>query len=153
MNLNIDVDAGTMVLGSKFEMLQLAPRTEDAFVHSTIATLDYHDDWWLLANVHVGIVLYYANQIERRFGIELHTRTLWKPHVSIIRGKIPLANADKWGRNNGQRIKINYTHQVYTNGKHWWLNVECQQFSEITDFFSLPTNKNRFHLTIGRVKD
>ena len=114
MKLIIDTYMGTRVLGSKFGHLQLTYR-HDQYDHAVSSTLNYYSDWWLLARVDDGLIDY-AAQVNKKFGVKLHTRTLWGAHVSVIRGVEPVANVEKWGLGEGKIAQIKYTHEVYTNG-------------------------------------
>jgi hypothetical protein len=152
MNLLLDTTGGTHVLGSRFGQLltTFRDREGDSFDLETESTLRFADDW-LLAQVDDEIARYYAAQIEKRFGIKLNWRSLWGAHVSVIRGEVPLKHAERWGEQEGQIIPIRYTHSIYTSGQHWWLNVECDEFANIRDFYGFQTRKRWFHLTIGRI--
>lgn len=150
MKLIIDTSMGTRVLGSKFGHLQLTYR-HDQYDHAVSSTLNYYSDWWLLARVDDGLIDYYAAQVNKKFGVKLHTRTLWRAHVSVIRGVEPVANVEKWGLGEGKIAQIKYTHEVYTNGAHWWLNVESDDLVDIRQHYGFSTDKKRFHLTIGRI--
>ena len=146
----IDPSNGTCILGSNFGRLitTYRDREGDDYNHSVVGCLRYVDDW-LLLQVNNEIVRYYSHTIEKRFGIKLH-RSKFGAHVSIIRGE-RLPKPDKWGRDEGRKVKIHYTHQIHTNGEHWWLNVKCDEMAEIRSSYGLPTNKRFFHLTIGRL--
>lgn len=146
----IDKTEGTCVLGSRFNKLitTYRDRLDAEYVHSTKGILQYHDDW-LLLQVDDEIARYYAASIKQRFLIDLHHKSKWGAHVSIIRGE-PLPDGSKWGHDEGREIEIQYTHQIYTNGEHWWLNVECDELAEVRAQYGLPSDKRFFHLTIGR---
>ena len=148
----IDTSAGTCVLGSNFGRLITTYRDRggDFYPHQTIGTLHYADDW-LLVDVDDEIARYYANQLEKRFGIKVHWRSLWGAHVSAIRGEKPRVNGDRWGHDEGRVVLVKYTHNIYTNGQHWWLNVECNELAEVRGFYGFGTTKRWFHLTVGRL--
>jgi hypothetical protein len=148
----IDTSNGTHILGSKFGRIITAYRDkEDAqYVHQAVGRLRFVDDW-LLLQVDDEIARYYAEIVRRRFDIKLHYKSKWGAHVSIIRGE-DLPNPEGWGDDEGREILINYTHDIYSNNTHWWLNVECDELAEVRSRFGLPTNKRFFHLTIGRIE-
>ena len=150
MKLIIDPSKGTRVLGSKFGYLETSDRQEQ-FDHSVSTKLNYRANWWLVARVDDGVIDYYADQVYRKFGVKLHSRTLWGAHVSVIRGVRPQANVKKWGAGEGKIAQIKYTHDIHTNGKHWWLNVESDDLVNVRAQFGFSTDKKRFHLTIGRI--
>lgn len=148
----LDTSNGTHVLGSSFNRLVTTyrDRVGDQYVHQTIGSLDYVDDW-LLVRIDDEIARYYASIVENRFGIKLQTKTQWGTHVSAIRGESLLNNQDKWGHDHGVQVQVNYTHEIYTNGHHWWLNVDCLDLSTVRAFYGFQTTKRWFHLTIGRL--
>lgn len=147
----IDTYNGTHVLGSSFGRLITTYRDKEQanYVHEVVGKLRYADDW-LLLQVDDEIARYYADVIRKRFDIPLHHRSKWGAHVSVIRGEL-LPNPNGWGSDEGREIKIKYTHDIYTNNTHWWLNVECDELAEIRERYGLPANKRFFHLTIGRI--
>jgi len=147
----IDTSNGTCILGSNFGRLVTTYRDRggDDYTHSVVGRLQQVDDW-LILKVDDDIARYYASTIKTRFGINLHWRARAGTHVSVIRGE-KLPKPELWGKDQGKKIKINYTHQIYTNGEHWWLNVECDELALIRSSYGLPTNKKWFHLTIGRL--
>jgi hypothetical protein len=141
---------GTHILGSKFGRLITTYRDREnaAYVHDVVGTLRYADDW-LLLQVDDEIARYYADMIRVRFGIGLHHRSKWGAHVSVIRGET-LSTPALWGADDGEEIAIKYTHDIYTNGAHWWLNVESDELAAVRERYGLPPEKRHFHLTIGR---
>lgn len=148
----IDTSNGTHILGSHFGKLVTTYRDREGadYVHSVVGTLRYVDDW-LLLEVDDEIARYYAWIMKQRFDINLHWKSKWGAHVSVIRGEQLHMNLDKWGEDEGREIQINYTHDIYTNGEHWWLNVLCDELADVRSHYGLPTNKRFFHLTIGRL--
>lgn len=148
----VDTSDGTLILGSSFGRLVTTYRDRegDDYVHSVVGTLRYVGDW-LLLQVDDEIARYYAAQIQKRFDIPLHWRSKWGAHVSVIRGET-LPNPERWGWDDGRKVKIDYTHQIYSNADHWWLNVRCDELADIRSSYGLPTNKRFFHLTIGRLE-
>lgn len=147
----IDTSNGTCVLGSSFNRLVTTYRDRegDDYTHSVVGTLQYDDDW-LFVKVNNEISRYYSNQVEKRFGLKLLSPSKRGAHVSVIRGE-RLKKPQNWGKDNGRKIKIYYTHQVFTNSEHWWLNVKCDELADIRSSYGLPTNKRFFHLTFGRL--
>lgn len=150
-SLLIDSKHGTHILGSNFGRLITTYRDQegDNFAHQTIAKLKYIDNW-LHAMIDDEICRYYAAMVEKRFGIKLHWKSMWGGHVSVVRGEEILINQDKWGHDKEREIVINYSHDIYTNGHHWWLNVESEEISAIRKFYGLPGEERHLHLTIGR---
>jgi len=146
----IDTTAGTCILGSNFDRLITTYRVREYedYPHCTVGKLWYHDDW-LLLQVDDEIARYYSSIIKQRFDIDLHWRSKWGAHVSVIRGEA-IPKPEKWGEDEGREIQIYYTHQIYTNKDHWWLNVISEELADIRAGYGLPPEKKFFHLTIGR---
>lgn len=147
----IDASEGTCILGSRFGRLLTTyrAREHEPYEHSTYGTLRHLDGNWLILRVDDEIPRYYASVLKRELGVDLNWRAKAGAHVSVIRGE-RLQRAEHWGRDEGRRVKLWYTHQVYTNGEHWWLNVVCDELADIRTSYGLPTNKRFFHLTVGR---
>lgn len=152
MELMLDPSAGTHVLGSNFGKLLTTYRDRegDNFCHATAGILRYTGHW-LLLQCDDEIARYYAAEVQRRLGIKLHYKSQWGAHVSVIRGEKLLKNETKWGWHEGKEVRIKYTHDIYTNGQHWWLNVECDALAKVRGFYGFGTKKRWFHLTIGRL--
>jgi hypothetical protein len=150
--MHIDTSQGTHVLGSSFGRLNTTYRDRegDNYIHSVVGTLQYIDDW-LLVRVDDEIARYYAQMVYVRFGIKLQHKTQWGAHVSAIRGEPSLINGPEWGHDDGKEVLVQYTHDVYTNGNHWWLNALCDDLTSVRGFYGHPTTKRWFHLTIGRL--
>jgi hypothetical protein len=148
----VDAENGTHILGSKFGRLVTTYRGDvgDSYPHETIGKFKYLDNW-LHVLVDDEICRYYASMIEKRFGIKLHWKSMWGGHVSVVRGEDLLVNQDKWGHDENKEVLIKYSHDIYTNGYHWWLNVQCDEISEIRKFYGLPGEERHLHLTVGRV--
>lgn len=147
--LTVYPERGTTVLGSKFGELITAPRTY-WYPHESTMKIHYDAGGWCRGSTDYQIQAYYAHQIEREFGIRLHTRSLYGSHVTIIRGREKkLKNSDDKPLNH-RIVKFKYSHEVFTNGDHWWLNVECLDIKSIREHFGLEYAPRRYHLTIGR---
>lgn len=147
----IDTTAGTCILGSKFDRMLTTYREHEniEYPHRTIGILRWLPGDWLLLQVDDDIARYYSSVIKKQFGIDLNWKAKSGAHVSVIRGE-QLPIPDHWEEDEGREIEIAYTHQLYTNGEHWWLNVMCDELADIRTSYGLPTNKRFFHLTIGR---
>lgn len=150
--LLLDPSAGTHVLGSRFGRLETTYRDRmgDDYVHEVAAKLVYDGDW-LLAVADQEIQRYYAWHLQKRFGIQLGWKSKSGAHVSVVRGEAPLANADRWGHDAGRAVTLRYTHEVYTNGLHWWLNAFSDELAAVREFYGFDPGKRWFHLTIGRL--
>jgi hypothetical protein len=49
------------------------------------------------------------------------------------------------------KIEFVYTHEVYSDGNYWWINVYAPELFEMRKAFNFPINYG-FHLTIGKDK-
>lgn len=152
LTLVIDPSSGTHVIGSKNGILETTYREHygDNFSHSVTAKIVYKNDW-ILAITDEEIQRYYATILKTRFGIQLDWKSKWNSHVSVIRGDEPLKNKHLWEYHDGQDIAIKYTHDIYTNGSHWWLNVQSKELDAIREFYGLEPKSRSLHLTIGRI--
>lgn len=159
MRLIVDKADGTHVVGSKFERLITTFRDNhgDDFAHSAVSTLVFDpvekhrvsEPWWLIAVTDNEIAKYYASQVNKQFGIKLDPPS-WGAHVSVLRGQEPSTPTKDWAAQNGEKVVFKYTHDIYTNGEHWWLNVYSDRFAEIRSTYGFPEGKRHYHLTIGR---
>jgi hypothetical protein len=160
IRLYIDSRVGTHVLGSRFGSLDLTYRDRhgDSYVHTAKAKLWYDpsrkgqvsDPWWMIATTDDEIAAYYRWIVQRRFDLALD-KPSWGAHVTVVRGEQPVVNDQLWASDNGLEIDFSYTHEVYTNGVHWWLNVDCDAFEQIRVRYGFPSGKRHFHLSIGRI--
>lgn len=141
---------GTRVLGTRFGRLVSEPRNEH-YPHAGTMRIVYTPDGWCRGHTDFQIQDYYAHQIEKRFGIRLHTRSLHGAHITIIRG-----HREKQLKNIGHQplkgkiVPFKYSHDVFTNGEHWWLNVQSDSIKIIREHLGLEFQPRRYHLTIGR---
>lgn len=158
INLHISPENGTKVLGSIYGELLLEPKGEPVFNFSGIAKVKVdpaydkkYSHWWIIAYTCDNITAYYRYSIKKRFGIVLR-KPSFGAHISIIAGEKPKQNIDYWKYFDGFEKPFEYTHQLYTNGTFWWLNVKSEEMEFIRDFFGLDdSSKDPLHLTIGRI--
>ncbi len=110
----------------------------------------HFDPWWALLLCDEDIAYYYA-WLSKRHGMELEPFNLWGVHVSVIKGEIPL-DQSVWGRYSGMELRINYENNLrFDNGKHAWLDVYSQDLADFRQSLGYFA-KNKYHLTIGRLK-
>jgi hypothetical protein len=69
----------------------------------------------------------------------------------MVRGENPSDKGKKlWNSLIGKRLEFSYTPDLQTNGKHWWLLVECPQIYEIRKELGLnPKPRHPLHMTIA----
>ena len=113
---------------------------------------------WMLLSVRCDIDKYYRWFLRKRYGIEL-MMPAWGPHISVIRGEGINGegnNLDKelWqsfkDKYNGQKVDFFHEVEPRTNGKHWWLRVECEYLKNIRHEMGLDKEgKFNLHLTLG----
>ena len=134
------------------------------FQYMSVGTLNFdpgigsplYEPNWCIMLCDEEISSYYRWFLTKE-GIETHKpNTVWKFHVSVIKGEEPLKNKDQWRKFNNQKISFHYGNFVsYSNGRHAWLNCYSDELSDIRDFYGLETNgkKLKYHMTLGRLKN
>jgi len=94
--------------------------------------------------------VYYSWFIKKRFNLELN-RPIRKPHISFISDRMDkdvFLEASKLF--HGKEITFTYDTSPRTNGKHWWLRIECPEANSIREACGLSRDPfYKFHLTIG----
>lgn len=108
------------------------------------------DEWWLVLNVPGDICKYYSWFVLRERGITLQ-HPVWKPHVTVLNGRVPVATHLRkfWKKYQGKKINFEYTVDVSRNWKFWTIDVRSDELIEIRKelgFFNDP----KLHLTVGR---
>jgi hypothetical protein len=105
---------------------------------------------WLILQCDLEFCLYYCWFIQKKFGIKLQ-QSMHKSHISVIRGEvIQFKYQAKWNAYQGRVVSFHYSNNIYTNGKHWWLNVYSPCLVATRQELGLePQPQFNFHLTIG----
>ena len=105
--------------------------------------------WWAIAAMQDrSIAAYYQHWIWELFRCKL-TDSAWKPHCTIIRGEPPRFT-ERWGKAQNASVLINYSPEVWTNGKHWWLPAASTDVTELRKYLGLkPDPTVPLHITIG----
>lgn len=106
---------------------------------------------WAIIKTCPGITEYYRSQLQSRFHMTVH-QPAWGSHVSIVRGEDTKLARKYWKHLDGKKVKLVYTHDIFWNEEHAWVNVHCDEFFEIREMMKLPTDWGA-HLTIGRFAD
>jgi hypothetical protein len=104
---------------------------------------------WVLGITDIGIILYYKKIIENRFGIKIDP-PMWNAHISVVRGE---GDPEKIWKLHKQKKTFFYTHDVFTNGQHWWLNVISDELVDVREMSGTFRGSGFFHLTIGRTQE
>jgi hypothetical protein len=107
-------------------------------------------DWWCIVKAPEGLARYYKHQVDTNLGIQT-TNAAWGSHISIIRGEKPRPEKmHLWKKYDGNQITFVYTHNVYGNGEHYWVNVWAPELTEIRKEFGLKHDWGH-HLTVAKV--
>lgn len=96
-----------------------------------------------------GLADYYAHQFFKKFGVRL-TRPSWDLHVTIFANRIFCRNKKAaWGFKNGEKVVVEYSHEMFWNDEHVWLPASSPSVSEIRNHYqNHPIDLG--HITIGR---
>lgn len=112
--------------------------------------------WWMILSCDEGIMYHYRWQLHSSGDPALQTQRICNPiakcHISIVRGEAPKISG-LWDALVGRKVSFRYSPEVRTNGKHWWLPIECPEIESIRAELGLPTSKVPLHLTIGTNAD
>ena len=74
-------------------------------------------------------------------------RPTWGGHISVVRKEERHLCRD-WDIARGQGLDFSYDNIFYTNGLHFWLDVESENLQLIRELLGL-SSCNHLHLTIG----
>jgi len=102
--------------------------------------------WWMILEVDWSIMEYYRYWIAKQG--EKTCPPLAKCHVSMVRGEEP-RDKDYWQQVLGKKLKITYTNDLQTNGKHWWLPVTSPDILQVREELGLKPPKFQLHLTVA----
>lgn len=108
-------------------------------------------EWWCIIKLCPGLVDYYRSQFIKRYHIDLH-RPAWGSHLSIVRGERSGLVRKHWKALHEKKVVVRYTHEVFWNEEHAWVNAHCDEFYEIRDCMELPSSFGA-HITIGKFAD
>lgn len=108
------------------------------------------EPWWVLLRCEWDIIEY-ADYWLKKNGIIVNTKSLYGPHISVVRGE-NIPNKQLWKKHEGRELKFKYRNQYMHNETYWWVFVDCPELEEIRKELGLkPVPEFPFHLTIGRV--
>lgn len=92
---------------------------------------------------------YYAYQFRKKFGIPL-IRPSWEPHVTVFANhKYSQRKGIPWGYRNGEIVDVQYSHEMFWNDEHVWLQAECEAVQDIRNAYK-NGSRDRGHITIGK---
>lgn len=115
----------------------------------------YEPNWCLLL-LEDDLYKYYSWFMNKEGEPINKPNSLWGFHASVIKGEAPTKNLDKWAFNDGKEIEFWYGNYIsWSNGRHAWMNLYCEELSQLRDFYGLYTNggKLKYHMTLGRLKN
>jgi hypothetical protein len=110
--------------------------------------------WWLIVQL-TGRDLEdfsgYYRWILRSRGIGMIQMPAWKPHVTILDGRIPVAEQyhHLWKKYNDLIVPFEYAVDIEKQWKFWVLPVRCEFFTTIRKELGFH-NHYPYHITIGR---
>jgi len=111
--------------------------------------------WWVIAQL-TGRDLEdfsdYYRWILRMRGIGMIQMPAWKPHVTILDGRYPVADSylPAWKKHDGELIQFEYcVEELYKQWKFWVLPVRCVYFDEIRKELGFYKTYP-YHITVGR---
>ena len=74
-------------------------------------------------------------------------------HITVIAGKYErpdASHAHLWGKFEGNIVEFSYHREILSDGRYFWLTVECPRIEEIRQELGLiPKIPIPWHLTIG----
>lgn len=76
-------------------------------------------------------------------------------HITVIAGKYERPDASHehlWGKFEGNIVEFSYQREILSDGRYFWLTVECPRIEEIRQELGLsPKIPIPWHLTIGNI--
>lgn len=113
-------------------------------------TMKNNIDHWAVITVDPAISTYYRKLFYQRYGIELD-KPNWEVHCSVLKGYNLMDKNKPWGWRDQEMVDVNYTHELFWNSTHVWINCYSQAFFEIRDFYNIQ-GLDQGHITIGKFK-
>jgi len=109
-------------------------------------------DNWAVIEIDNEIATYYRFLFFKRYGIQLD-KPAWDAHISVLKNYTSMDKDIAWKYQDGLEVEVNYTHDLYWNDKHVWVNAHCDAFYEIRDHYKILVSKDRGHITIGKFNE
>lgn len=109
--------------------------------------------FWAIINTNDDLDDYYRWLLLRRFNIILQAPA-WGPHITVADGQPPLIKGtwEKIKQEYDQKvIPFTYQNTPLSNGRHWWLRVQCPIITEIREKLNVQRTNLKWglHLTLG----
>lgn len=114
----------------------------------------YYYPKWLIIIIDGDIAEYYRRLVylsNKRLNLQ-HPKH--GAHITVISGKYEdVSKHSCWNKYERKEIEFNYSIDIGTDGRYYWLPVECQRIEEIRIELGLPPKiPIPWHLTIGNLK-
>lgn len=115
------------------------------------------EPWSAVVEVNSELTDYYRRLFLQEFNIQLLAAN-WKPHISLFRGMMEYRPEMKkfWKERNGEKVKFVYTHELFWNDSHVWINTYFPEFFELREKMGLAKthldNETWGHITIGKFR-
>jgi len=113
-------------------------------------TMKNNIEHWAVITVEPDIAAYYRHLFYQRYGIELD-KPNWEPHCSVLKGYTNTDKEKPWGWRDQEKIRLNYTHEMFWNSSHVWINCYSKEFFELRDFYNI-VGLDQGHITIGKFR-
>lgn len=112
------------------------------------------DSGWCVIDVDTEeMAHYYRHQFYKKFGIELDSPS-WMPHLSVLIGTGTFDDSIPWRWRDGEVVDVEYSHYLFWNKNHVWVNSHCDALVEIRKHYNSSSEvKDRGHITVGRIPD
>lgn len=115
------------------------------------------EPWSAVIEVEQDLIDYYRYLFLCHYRVSL-IKPSWKAHISLIRGieeYTPLVE-QFWKEMDGQMVEFHYTHEVFWNTQHVWVNTYCEEFFRLREKMGLDythvDNQAWGHITIGKFR-
>lgn len=113
--------------------------------------------WSAVVEVGSEITDYYRLLFLKEFNIQL-LHPNWTPHISLFRGQMEYRPEMKkhWKEKHGQKVNFVYSHELFWNESHVWLNTYFPEYFELREKMGLAKthldNENWGHITVGKFR-
>lgn len=113
-------------------------------------TMKKNIDHWAVITIEPDIAAYYRHLFYQRYGIELD-KPNWDVHCSVLKGYSNTDTTKPWGWLDQQSVELHYTHEMFWNNSHVWINCYSAEFFKIREFYNV-LGTDQGHITIGKFK-
>ena len=106
---------------------------------------------WAVINIDEGIGEYYRWQFFQQFKIQLE-KPSWPIHSSVLKGYRDTDQDKPWGYRDLELVEMHYTHELFWNEQHVWLNSHCDAYHDLRQYYNVSSAMDKGHITIGRFR-